>query len=133
MNGETNVEKLLTGMEPVLQEGEFIFATLAPAAFEQLDLCPLGWFREAEGITVIVEKEAARSAGLEGRFVARLITLNVHSSLEAVGFLAQISARLAAAGISVNVVSAFYHDHLFVPAEKAGQALQVLEALAAGG
>ncbi len=128
MNGETDLQKLLAGMEPVLQAGEFVFATLTPAAFEQLDLRPLGWFREAEGITVIVEKEAARSAGLEGRFVARLITLNVHSSLEAVGFLARVSAALAAAGISVNVISAFYHDHLFVPAEKAGQALQVLEA-----
>jgi hypothetical protein len=49
--------------------------------------------------------------------------LTVHSSLEAVGFLAAITARLAETGISVNVVSAFYHDHLFVPHDRADEAL----------
>ena len=44
-----------------------------------------------------------------------MITLDVHSSLESVGFLAAVSARLAAAGIPCNAVSAFHHDHLFVP------------------
>ncbi|SDB45889.1 ACT domain-containing protein [Desulfonatronum thiosulfatophilum] len=45
------------------------------------------------------------------------ITLEVRSLLTAVGFLALITARLARAGISVNPVSAFHHDHLFVPWE----------------
>jgi hypothetical protein len=54
----------------------------------------------------------------------------VHSSLEAVGFLAAITARLAKAGMGVNPVSAFFHDHLFVPAERAGEAMAMLEALA---
>ena len=56
-----------------------------------------------------------------------MITLTVHSSLEAVGFLAAITARLAAAGISVNAVSGFYHDHLFVPEHKADEALHHLQ------
>ncbi|RVD48425.1 ACT domain-containing protein, partial [Mesorhizobium sp. M2D.F.Ca.ET.140.01.1.1] len=59
----------------------------------------------------------------------RMITLNIHSSLEAVGFLAAITTRLAAAGMSVNPVSAFYHDHLFVPAERAEEAMAILAKL----
>ena len=56
-----------------------------------------------------------------------MITLSVHSSLEAVGFLAAITARLANAGISVNAVSAFHHDHLFVPEHRASEALRLLQ------
>ena len=56
-----------------------------------------------------------------------MITLAVHSSLEAIGFLAAITAQLADAGISVNAVSAFYHDHLFVPEHRASEALQLLQ------
>jgi len=48
-------------------------------------------------------------------------------TLEAVGFLAAITARLAEAGISVNPVSAFYHDHLFVPHNRADEALARLK------
>ncbi|WP_292127622.1 ACT domain-containing protein, partial [Mesorhizobium sp.] len=57
--------------------------------------------------------------------------LDIHSSLDAVGFLAAITTRLAAAGMGVNPVSAFYHDHLFVPAERAEEALGLLRQLAA--
>ncbi|WP_353843164.1 ACT domain-containing protein, partial [Mesorhizobium sp.] len=41
-----------------------------------------------------------------------------------------ITARLAAAGMGVNPVSAFYHDHLFVPADRAEEAMELLEKLA---
>jgi YidC/Oxa1 family membrane protein insertase len=44
-----------------------------------------------------------------------------------VGFLAPIMTRLAEAGISVNPVSAFYHDHLFVPWDKRNEAMEILE------
>lgn len=59
-----------------------------------------------------------------------MITLNVHSSLEAVGFLAVIASRLAGKGMGVNPVSGFFHDHLFVPVGREEEALAVLEAVA---
>jgi hypothetical protein len=59
----------------------------------------------------------------------RMITLTVHSSLAAVGLTAAFSARLAREGIGANVVAAFHHDHIFVPAADAERALAALKAL----
>jgi hypothetical protein len=87
-------------------------------------------FGEDEGATLIAALHEAKAAGLAGAFHCRMITLNVHSSLEAVGFLATVTARLAAAGISANAVSAFYHDHLFVPVDRAEEAVTILKQLA---
>lgn len=61
----------------------------------------------------------------EGSF--RQITLTVHSSLEAVGLTAAVSTKLAAKGISANVIAAYYHDHIFVQTAKAELALSVLQ------
>ncbi|TIM80682.1 MAG: ACT domain-containing protein, partial [Mesorhizobium sp.] len=80
--------------------------------------------------TMIALEEKAEAAGLEIVFRCRMVTLNIHSSLEAVGFLAAITMRLAAVGVGVNPVSAFYHDHLFVPADRAVEAMAILTKLA---
>jgi hypothetical protein len=84
-------------------------------------------FREREGTTLVIRREEAERLGMDAQFASRLITLTVHSSLEAVGFLATITAGLAHAGISVNAVSAFYHDHLLVPQDRADEALACLQ------
>jgi hypothetical protein len=78
-------------------------------------------------MTLVIRQDEAERIGLRYQFASRLITLTVHSSLEAVGFLAAITARLARAGISMNAVSAFYHDHLFVPDHRADEALALLQ------
>ncbi|MDT7624031.1 MAG: uncharacterized protein QOF99_4932, partial [Pseudonocardiales bacterium] len=43
---------------------------------------------------------------------------------------AAVSAQLATGGISCNVVAGYHHDHLFVPADRAADALALLTALA---
>ena len=58
-----------------------------------------------------------------------MITLNIHSSLEAVGFLAVITTHLAKLNVGVNPVSGFYHDHLFIPAERAQDVMTALSEL----
>ena len=129
MPGEKNLQRLLANMQPELLEGEYVFCTVAANVFEKLRNHPIGWFREAEGITLIVERSIADEEGVEYGFVFRMITLNIHSSLEAIGFLSTITSKLAAAGISVNTISAFYHDHLFVPTGRASAALNLLNEL----
>jgi hypothetical protein len=84
-------------------------------------------FREIEETTLILEQADADTLGLAYDGLWSMITLQVHSSLEAVGFIAAISAKLAEAGISTNVVSAYYHDHLFVPHIKEDEVLAILQ------
>lgn len=131
MTGETDLSKLLSGMKPRLREGVFVFANLPPGAETPAGIAPVMIFREQEGTTLVMKEGDAAHAGLRSAFRSRMITLEIHSSLEAVGFLAAITKRLAEAGMGVNPVSAFYHDHLFVPANRAEEALRILEELAA--
>ena len=130
MAGETDLKTLLASMTPELLAGTYVFVTLPPGVPQQEGLEPVMVFREREGTTLIVTEDAASAAGLTASFRCRMITLNIHSSLEAVGFLAAITTRLAAAGMGVNPVSAFYHDHLFIPADRAEEALELLRQLA---
>lgn len=127
MVGETDLVKLLGSMHPVLNEAEYVFAYLDTPSTELLtNLTPLGTFLEPEGLTVIVLKSKADALGVNYDGVFKNITLNVHSSLEAVGLTAAVSNALAIQGISANVVAAYYHDHIFVPSSKANLALTSL-------
>jgi hypothetical protein len=127
MPGERNLETLLQNMKPEMHEGVFVFCSLSQDEEIPARLRPVLIFREREGTAFIIRREEAEAAGLPYQFASRLITLTVHSSLEAIGFLAAITGRLAEAGISVNAVSAFYHDHVFVPEHRAEEALDHLQ------
>jgi hypothetical protein len=127
MPGESDLAALLRDMHPEMQPGIFVFCTLANDKKLPATVTPLLTFREAEGTTLVIPREEAERHGLPDQFASRLITLTVLSSLDAVGFLAAITTRLASAGISVNAVSAFYHDHLFVPEQRADEALRLLQ------
>jgi hypothetical protein len=129
MSGETNLATLLRTMQPVRQEGAYVFCSLPdPVSLPPAEL--LGWFREAEGVSVILRQEVADRLGLPYPFVAAWLTLRVHSSLAAVGLTAAVAHALAAQRISCNVVAAYHHDHLFVDHADAARALAVLEELA---
>jgi len=123
-----DLPELLRTLRPVLNDGRFVFASLShDAEFDALE--QLAMFREQEGLTVVVEEERARLAGLHVLFRAAWITLTVHSDLEAVGLTAAVADALTRAKISCNVIAAAHHDHLFVPVESARAALEVLTAL----
>jgi len=81
-------------------------------------------------VTLVLERSAADDAGLDYGPIMRCITLQVHSSLEAVGLTAAVSSALAQAGISANVIAAYHHDHVFVSANRADDAMRVLNSLA---
>jgi hypothetical protein len=132
MSGISDIEILLASMEPRLSPVEVVFCSFPDVGIEEkLFLVPIGFFVEAEGISLIVQRSIAERNGISFSTVLRAIALDVHSSLEAVGLTAAVASRLALHGISANVVAAYYHDHVFVPAPDAERALQVLQALQA--
>lgn len=130
MSGETNLARLLQGMTPQLNPGQYVFCCVAPE-HDCSGLQPLASLRESEGLSLVLPRATADAHGLRYDYVAAWITLQVHSSLAAVGLTASFSAALAQAGVSCNVVAGFHHDHLFVPVERAERALSTLRALAA--
>ena len=131
--GESCLGTLLATLHTTLHPSTFVFSTFPPSSPPPAPLKDLAQlvFNEAEGTTLITTLQDAEKYGVEGySFPSRMITCEVHSSLEAVGFMAVIAMRLAQKGMAVNPVSGFFHDHLFVPLGREGQALECLEELA---
>lgn len=92
-------------------------------------LTPFATIREDEGITLIVTEQEARDAGLPLDETYARITLGVHSALDSIGLTATVAQTLASRSISCNVVAGYYHDHLFVQADRATEAAELLDGL----
>lgn len=112
-------------MEPCLHDGVYVFASLPPGT-PLPDVEPLATFREPEGLSLVLRQEDAAAAGCEVMFRAAWISLTVCSALEAVGLTAAMAVALTERNISCNVVAGAYHDHLFVPLERAQDAMDAL-------
>ncbi|MEV7138983.1 MULTISPECIES: ACT domain-containing protein [Streptomyces] len=126
---ERDLGRLLSGMEPALHPGRYVFTTV-PGRTAPPGLSPVVTVVEDEGLTLVVEQEDADAARLTYDYVAGWITLRIHSALDAVGLTAAVAQALAEEGLSCNVVAGFHHDHLFVPHERAAEAVALLEQLA---
>lgn len=120
---------LLASIDARLQPGTYVFCSFDPGATLPDDAARQMLFREAEGTTVVLESDEAAALGLASEFRCEWIVIGANSELAAVGFLAALSSALAEAGLSANVVSAYRHDHVFVPAGRGPDAVAVLEAL----
>ncbi|HET9812226.1 MAG TPA: ACT domain-containing protein [Sphingomicrobium sp.] len=116
--GERDLAAILAALEPKLADARYTFAAADGDSLADGDFALI---REDEGLTVI----RSDSSGELAR-----ISLGAHSSLDAVGLTAILTARLAEAGIAANVVAGLRHDHLFVPWDRREEALALLEALA---
>ncbi len=131
MSAESHLPTLIRTVRPHAGSEVYVFLSIAAGEPVPGGIVPIMMFREAEGMTLIAPRDQAEAAGLAGSFPSRMITLTVQSALEAVGFLAAITTRLAEAGIAVNAVSAFHHDHLFVPEARSDEAMAILRAMTA--
>ena len=129
MSSQKDLYKLVKGMTPTLNQGEYVFVSTENIGTIDLRdvVCT---FKEAEGLTLIINREVADKMKLKYAFVASWITLEVNSSLEAVGLTAVFSTELAKNNISCNVIAAFHHDHIFVAVKDSIRAVDILENLA---
>ena len=129
MSGATDLDYLLKAANPQLDDDEYVFVCRSADYGDYAEWQPLGSFLEKEGMTFIIRKDIAQKSAVAYEGVFKRITLQVHSSLEAVGLTARFAERLTAANVSANVVAAFYHDHIFVPLADADRAMTALSKL----
>ena len=120
---------MIAGMDPVLDTRTWCFVGGEdPDLVFQLMGHALATFREAEGLSLIVPHEVALANDVHADPYAR-ITLQLYSALEGVGLTAAVAGALAEAGIACNMVAALRHDHAFVPAGRAEEAMAILKQL----
>lgn len=137
MIGETNLATLIALMDPILVDETYIFATVPYSnkkliqRIHQDEVMPMASFTEKEGYSVIMTQTQADRLNINYERLYKCLTINIHSSLDAVGLTAAISNRLTEHNISANVLAAYFHDHIFVAKLDAEQALSALKALSA--
>lgn len=127
MTGEIDLNKLLANLSPLLDSREHVFCTFKDSAYgDYAELNPIASFLEEEGLTLVIARDRADKEGISYQGTYKRITLNIYSSLDAVGLTAAVSTLLAKHGISANMIAAYYHDHIFVNATDAERAVALL-------
>ena len=125
--GATGITEILRDLDPHQKPGVWVYAELPHDA--PLPPGTMVAVMEDEARTVVLSENEARAAGVFPLFRAAWITLRVHSALEAVGLVANVSSSLAEAGIPCNVIAGARHDHILVPHKLASEAMAVLRTL----
>lgn len=125
MTGMVDLEQSLASLEPRI-EGTYVF--------HSVDSVPPGAnafaeIREQEGITLVLSQEDSKRIGLPSAAPFVRISLGAYTSLNAVGITATIAQTLASRDVPCNVIAGFHHDHLFVPAPQAAEAMRLLDSL----
>ncbi len=130
MGGLSDLDQILKSLDPVLSATEYVFCTIGKKGFPtDRGIIPEATFMENEGLSIVIKRSEADCCGFDYEAVFKRITLTVHSSLTAAGLTAAVSGKLARHNISANIIAAFYHDHIFVPENKAEEALRLIKEL----
>ena len=128
MDREKKEQTILKKLNPKLNNGEYVFCSVNN--IEKIESNKIiGSFKEKEGVSIILSKKEAINLRLSYSFIAAWITLRVYSSLEYVGLTATFSNALSKNGISCNVISGYYHDHIFVNINDKDKAMNILKNL----
>ena len=145
--GELSLRTLLTTLTVTLQPQTYTFLTLPPGTSPFSNTSPTT-ASNTSGIqmlfheptehqwTLILDSASEalstyQALGAEASPTQwKMLTLDVQSSLDAVGFMAVVAKALSDAGVSANVVAGYLHDHVFVQADRAEVARIAIENVA---
>ena len=130
MSQRKDLLQILETLSPEMRDEDYVFCTFENAKYgNYVPLNPIASFQEKEGLTLVIESEIATKYKIKKSSIMKCITLNVHSDLELIGLTAEVSRILSKNDIPANVIAGFYHDHIFVPKDKAQKALKALKTL----
>ena len=130
MSGKTDLKEILQNINPYLLDESFVFITSCEPIEDLVNLLnPKATFLEDEGMTLVISQKDADKHSLQYDSVFKCISLGVHSSLESYGLISTITNELSKHQISSNIFSGFFHDHIFVQANKATEALKVISSI----
>ncbi len=129
MAGETELPRLLDGLTATIRPGRFAVVTVDVRRGLGQGIEAL--IREAAGTTAVVRIDTALLNGWDYDVELAWLTLDVHSSLEAIGLTAAVARELTMYGIAANFLSGYYNDHILVPVARANEAKRVIDALGA--
>ena len=117
----------MTDLQPDLLIDNYVFCTFPQNKYGDLEyLKPIGSFQENEGITLVVTEKIAKLHNLSYEGIFKCISLKLMSTLSSVGLTKKIAVLLAERNISANIYAGYYHDHIFVPLDKASEAFKLL-------
>jgi hypothetical protein len=132
-NGETDLERLLATLTVSRRSDEYVVIPFPATAVERGSLAVGDGIDavmvENEAVTVVATGAAAAANNWPQDRHWAWLTIDVHSSLEAVGLTAALANALTALDIPCNVIAAYYHDHLLVPVDRADEATAGIDAL----
>jgi len=128
MSGQTNLSEVLKSLQIICDNIEYGFGTIKSNSIE-LNNEILGTFKETEGLTVIAQKAYLEKNNIHHEGTYAKLTIEVHTSLELVGFTAVLAKQLGENNISANVVAGFFHDHIFVQYDLRKKAITALHLL----
>ena len=125
--GKTDLAAMLASLSVQRRPGVFAYiAVQVPTP--GLIAAAHAMVKEGRLTTIVLPVAAAARAGQATDVQFAWLTLDVQSSLDAVGLTAVVSARLASIGIPCNVLAGYHHDHLLVPVDRVDDAITVLAA-----
>jgi hypothetical protein len=118
-------------LDAVVVPGTYAFSSV-PVGTDLSGVPVVATMLEREGLSVVCPEQDAVSRGWKVLFRSAWIQLGCATALDGIGLTAAVSTALAGAGISCNMVAGAYHDHVFVPVERAAEAAQLINGLDVG-
>ncbi len=130
MSNRTSLQDVLQSIDPSLSSETYVYVGVpTQSLLKVLGYEPIAFFRENEGITLLMRKEDADNNFLKYDGEYCKITLDVPFSEASTGLTAIVSSALAKAGIDIKPIQTVYNSYIMINKDDAHTALEIMQAL----